>query len=136
MALENGKQIEEFADKLTACADSIHDRLMDAIKIEKIDQYTAQSIFQDETILRQRAISLYIDAASCVVNGLSESQESIIGLIDKTKEKIKTIKKIAMVVDLVADLLVLAAAAYAAKPDSIIAALKEVKEDIEASNNA
>lgn len=131
MALETQKQIEVLADNIRGCADSIHDRLMKAIKIKEIDQFTAQSIFQDEAILRQRSDSLYIDAANCVVDGLSESQKSIIGLIDTAKEKIKTIKEIASFIDLIADLLVLAAAVYAAKPAPILAALKEVKEDLD-----
>jgi hypothetical protein len=134
MALANQKQVEELADNISGCADSIHARLMKAIKNKEIDQYTAQSIFQDEASLRQRANSLYIDAANCVVDGLSESQKSIIDLIDTAKEKIKTIKKIASFIDFIADLLVLAAAAYAAKPAPILAALKEVKDDVVALN--
>lgn len=132
MALANQKQVEALADNITGCADSIHNRLMKAITNKEIDQYTAQSIFQDEAMLRQRANSLYIDAANCVVDGLAETQKSIIGLIDTANEKIKTIKKIASFIDLIADLLVLAAAAYAAKPAPILAALKEVKEDVDA----
>lgn len=132
MALANQKQVEALADNITGCADSIHDRLMKAIKNKEVDQNTAQLIFQDEGSLRQRANGLYIDAANCVVDGLSESQKSIIGLIETAKEKIKTIKKIAGFIDLIADLLVLAAAAYAAKPAPILAALKEVKEDVDA----
>lgn len=132
MALANQKQVEVLADIITGCADSIHERLMKAIKNKEIDRYTAQTIFQDEAVLRQRANSLYIDAANCVVDGLAESQKSVLELIDSAKAKIKTIKEIAGFIDLVADLLVFAAAAYAAKPLPIMAALKEVKEDIEA----
>ncbi|TAN74100.1 MAG: hypothetical protein EPN14_09400 [Gallionella sp.] len=132
MALANQEQVEALADNITKCANSIHDRLMKAIKNKEIDQNAAQMIFQDEASLRQRANGLYIDAANCVVDGLAESQKSIIDLIDTAKEEIKTIKKIASFIDLIADLLVLAAAAYAAKPAPILAALKEVKEDVEA----
>jgi len=134
MALANQKQVENLADKISECADSIHVRLMKAIKNKEIDQYTAQSIFQDEAMLRQRASSLYIDAVNCVVDGLSESQKSIIDLIDTAKDKIKTIKKIAGFIDFIADLLVLAAAAYAAKPAPILAALQEVKKDVDTLN--
>jgi len=131
MALTNQKQVEELADKISECADSIHVRLMKSIKNKEIDQYTAQSIFQDEATLRQRANSLYIDAANCVVEGLSESQKSIMDLIDTAKDKIRTIKKIAGFMDFIADLLVLVAAAYAAKPAPILAALEEIKKDVE-----
>ena len=132
MALSNQTEVEEIADKITECADSTHKRLMDAIKNKEIDRLTAQSIFQDEMVLRQHANSLYIDAAKCVVDGLSESQANLMNLIGTAKEKIKTIKRIEGFIDLVADLIVLAAAAYAAKPGPILSALKEVKEDIEA----
>lgn len=134
MALAHQKQVEEIADKLSECADSIHIRLMKAIKNKEIDQYTAQLIFQDEATLRQRANSLYIDASNCVVEGLSASQKSMVGLIDTAKDKIKTIKQIAGFMDFIADLLVLVAAAYAAKPEPILAALEEVRKDVEDLN--
>ena len=134
MALSNQKQVEDFADKISECADSIHVRLMKAIKNKEIDQYTAQLIFQDEVTLRQRANSLYIDAVNCIVDGLSQSQKSIMELIDAAKDKIRTIKKIAGFMDFIADLLVLAAAAYAAKPAPILAALEEVRKDLEDLN--
>lgn len=130
MALANQKQVEDFAEELTKCADSIHDRLMKAIKNKEIEHSEAQLIFQDEVVLRQRANSLYIDAANCVVAEVGDSQRSILDLIDTAGEKIKAIKKIANFIELVADLLVLAAAAYAAKPEPILAALKEMKEDL------
>jgi hypothetical protein len=132
MALANQEQVEALADNITKCADSIHDRLKKAIKNKEIDQYTAQSIFQDEATMRQRAGSLYIDAANCVVEDLAESQKSVMTLIDTAKETIRTIENIAHFIDLIADLLVLAAAAYAAKPAPILAALKEVEDDVDA----
>jgi hypothetical protein len=132
MALANQKEVEDLAERITACADSIHDRLMKAIKTREIDQYKAQSIFQDEAILRQRANSLYIDAAECVVVGVAESQHSMMNLIDTAKGTIKTMKQIASFIDILADLLVLAAAATAAKPGPILAALNEVREDVKA----
>ena len=132
MALANQEQVEALADNITKCADSIHDRLKKAIKNKEIDQYTAQTIFQDEATMRQHADSLYIDAANCVVEDLAESQKSVMTLIDTAKETIKTIENIARFIDLIADLLVLAAAAYAAKPAPILAALKEVKDDVDA----
>jgi hypothetical protein len=131
MALANQKQVEVLADNLTQCADSIHDRLKKAIKNREIDQYTAQSISQDEAILRQRANSLYIDAANCVVDGLADSQKNVMALIDTAKETMTTIEDIARFIDLIADLLVLASAAYAAKPGPILAALREVREDVD-----
>jgi hypothetical protein len=53
-------------------------------------------------------------------------------LIETVKETIRTIENIARFIDLIADLLVLVSAAYAAKPAVILAALKEVKKDVDA----
>lgn len=130
MALATQQQVEEFADSLSKSADAVHERLINAIKNKEVDQLSAQSIFQDEASLRQRANSLYLEAAKSVVEGISDSQEDIIKLVYSAQEKIKTIKEIASFIDLTADLLVLASAAYAAKPAPIIAALKEVKVDV------
>ncbi len=132
MALANQKQIEDLADSLTVCADSIHERLMKAIKGKSVEQTEAQSLFQDETILRQKANSLYIDAAKCVVEGLEIAQTDLLNTIKTATDEIKKIKKIAAFIDLVADILALAAAAYASKPGPVVAALKEIKIDIEA----
>lgn len=132
MALANATQIVDFADALTRSADSIHDRLLTAIRNNEVDHPTAQMIFQDESILRQRANGLYIDAASCVVAGLDEAQKSVIDLVDTANARMRKIKEMAQLIDLVADLLLLATATYAAKPRPIIAALKEVRQDVEA----
>jgi hypothetical protein len=132
MALANATQIVDFADALTRSADSIHDRLLTAIRNNEVDHPTAQTIFQDESILRQRANGLYIDAASCVVAGLDEAQKSVIELVDTANARMRKIKEMAQLIDLVADLLLLATATHAAKPRPIIAALKEVRRDVEA----
>ena len=46
MALANATQIVDFADALTRSADSIHDRLLTAIRNNEVDHPTAQMIFQ------------------------------------------------------------------------------------------
>jgi hypothetical protein len=131
MALADKEQVEALADNIAKCADSIHARLLKAIKNKEIDHSAAQSLFQDESTLRQQANRLYIDAAKRIVEDLAESQENIMALIDTAKETIRTIENIARFIDLIADLLALAAAAYAAKPAPILAALKDVKKDID-----
>lgn len=132
MALANKEQVEALADNLTKCADSIRARLTKAIKNKEIDHSAAQSLFQDESTLRQQANSLYINAAKLVVEDLAESQKNVMTLIDTVKEVIRTIENVSHFIDLVADLLVLVSAAYAAKPAEILAALKEVKKDVDA----
>ncbi len=132
MALANAKQVEDLADRLTACADAAHQRLMKAIKNGEVDNAQAQRLFNDETALRQRANSLYIDAARCVIADLRESQAALLQTVDSAEAKLKRVKQIARFIDLVADLVILAAAAYAGKPGPVIAALKEIKEDVDA----
>jgi hypothetical protein len=131
MALANREQVEALADNITKCADSIHARLLKAIKNKEIDHSAAQALFQDESTLRQQANRLYIDAAKRIVEDLAEPQEDVMALIGTAKETIRTIENIARFIDLVADLLALATAAYTAKPSPILAALKDVKEHID-----
>lgn len=136
MALKNQKQVETFADNITACADDIHGRLIEAIKDKKIDQMTAQQIFQNEASLRQHANTLYIDAANFVVDGLGESHTSLIDLIGSARESIRTMEKMAGTIGLIANLILLAAAACTAKPGPILSAMKAVQSDILALNNS
>jgi phage shock protein A len=130
MALATQKQIELLAEKLTTCADALHERLMIAIRNGAISRPQAQALLQDEVLLRQQANGLYIDAANCVVQGLEESQKELIDVIGTAETRIRTFRKIASVIDVMADLLVLAAAVYSAKPGPIVAALNELKRDV------
>ena len=132
MALEAKQDVEQLADQFTRNADETHTRLIRAIEKNEISQEDARVMFQHETSLRQQANSLYIDAAKCVVEGLALSQEKLVAVIDEASERIATIAKIAAFLDLVADILALATAAYAAKPKPILAALKEVQADLKA----
>ncbi|MEN3297127.1 MAG: hypothetical protein V7642_6380 [Burkholderiales bacterium] len=130
MALKNKKEVEELADSLTLSADAIHKQLMKDIKKGNVDQPQAQLIFQDEVILRQKANGLYIDAANCVIKNLSEPQAGLVGVIAAANEKLKKMKDVGQFINLVSDLLVLAAAAYAAKPGPLLTALEEVRKDL------
>lgn len=131
-ALSTASEIIAFADKITAYANGIHAWLIKAINDKKVDQSTAQAIFQDESILRQRANGLYLDAANCIVKDLQTPQSELLGVIDDAKESLENIKEVASAIDLIADILVLVGAAYAAKPAPILAAIKEVKADVDA----
>lgn len=131
MALDTKQDVEQLADGLTESANESHGWLLDAIKSNKITPDQARVAFQQETLLRQQANSLLIDAATCIVQGLTQSQKDFMGIIDEANQRIAKIKKIAAYLDLLADILSLATAAYAAKPKPILAALKEVKQDVE-----
>lgn len=132
MALSTVTQIQQMATELQDAADAIHVRLMAAIQNNEIEQPAAQSLFQDEALLRQRADSLYIQAIDSVVSGLQDSQASVMNVITDANTTIQNIEHIKAFIDLVADLLVLAAAVYAAKPGPIVSALKEIKDDVAA----
>lgn len=132
MALEKKQQVEQLADRLTASADEIHARLMQAIKKKEIAPEEARATFQQETTLRQQANSLYIDAGSCIVVDLAIPQKEFVGVIEEANRRIAKIKEIAAFLDLVADILALAVAAYAGKPKPILAAFEEVREDLKA----
>lgn len=131
MALESKQDVEQLADGLTNSANESHARLLKAIETQEVTPDEARAAFQQETLLRQQASSLYIDAAACIVQGLTLSQKDFMGIIEEANQRIAKIKKIAAFLDLLADILALAAAAYAAKPKPILAAVKEVKQDLE-----
>ena len=130
MALESREDIEQLADGLTQSADESRAWLLDAIKKQTITPDEARTTFQQEALLRQQANGLYIDAATCIVQGLSLSQKDFMKIIGEANKRIAKIEKIVILMDLLADILALAAASYAAKPKPILAALKEVKQDI------
>jgi hypothetical protein len=130
VALKTQEEVEELADGLTKSADLIHKKLLKEIKKGSVDQAQAQLLFQDEAILRQKANGLYIDAANCVIRDLSEEQGAVLDLVSAANEKLKKLENIESIIDLIADLLVLAAAAYAAKPAPLLAAFKEVRKDL------
>lgn len=130
MGLANQKEMEAFADQLTACADSIHERLMKAITRKEVGRNEAQAIFQEEARLRQLANGLYLDAVNCVVVGLADPQKIILGVVDAAKDRIREIREVAKLINLIAGLISLALAASGGKPAPVLAALKELKKDI------
>ena len=73
-ALSSPAHIIELADQLSACADQIHERVMKEIRsyqggpVPEGVQATARALLEDETLMRQRANSLYADAAAFIVN--------------------------------------------------------------------
>ena len=132
MALETEAYLVELADRLTQSANALHERLRQAIQAKQVDQALAQLLFQDEVVLRQRANALYLDAVNCVVADLPPTQQSLLRLVETANDRIQTIKNIAHGLDLIGNLLLLAAAACAAKPGPIIAAWEKVQKEVEA----
>jgi hypothetical protein len=132
-------QIEALADQLSACADEIHARVMKDIKAHSggpfsdAEQAAARALLDDEVLLRQRANSLYADAATYVVKSLGQPQQHVIDLTTAAAEKIRKIAMIGDVVGLVGGLLSLAGAAATGQAAPILVALKTIRAQLMAA---
>ena len=126
-------QIEALADQLSVCADQIHARVMKDIKshaggpFSDAEQATARALLDDELLLRQRANSLYADAATYVVKSLGQPQAHVLALTVAAAEKIRQIALLGNVVGLVGGLLSLSAAAATGQAAPILLALEKVR---------
>ncbi|MES2757037.1 MAG: hypothetical protein V4693_06655 [Pseudomonadota bacterium] len=131
------EQVEALADQLSACADQIHARVMKDIRAHSgpfsdAEQATARALLDDELLLRQRANSLYADAATYVVKTLGKPQQHVIELTAQAAEKIRKIAVIGDVVGLVGGLLSLAGAAATGQAAPILAALAKINTQVKA----
>ena len=140
-ALSTAKQVEELADRLSACADSIHERVMRDIhrsqqqhdgEVPEAEQTVARALLDAEVELRQRANRLYADAATCIVGPLGQSQQHLIALTLEAADKIKRITRIGDGITLVARLLGLATAAATGQVFPILAAVDQLKTQLDA----
>jgi hypothetical protein len=139
-ALSSAKQVEELADKLSACADSIHERVMRDIhrsqeqhhgEVPESEQAVARALLDAEIELRQRANRLYAEAAACIVGSLGRSQQQLVKLTVDAAEKIRTITRIGDGITLVARLLGLAAAASTGQVMPILTAVDLLKTQLD-----
>ncbi len=125
-------EVEALADQLSANADALHKRLMKEIKahvgaFNDADQAVVRGLNDDEQLLRQRANSLYADAAAAVVPGLAVPQKHIMALTADAAEKIRKIGKLGEVVGLVGGLLSLAGSAMAGNLGGVVSAIELVR---------
>jgi len=143
-ALSTAGQVEELADKLSDCADSIHERVMRDIHrhqgqdVPESEQAAARALLNAEMELRQRANRLYAEAAACIVSSLGQPQQHLIQLTVDAADKIRRITRIGDGITLVARLLGLAAAAATGQVVPILAAVEGLKGqlDVIAIDNA
>jgi tetraacyldisaccharide-1-P 4'-kinase len=147
---------EILADSLSACADELHLRIMKAIRrnppggparepqhdpttqaatipingnLEQgISHGAAQALFENEVALRQRANSLYVDAAVLAVAGLGAPQRVLLDLVAAARRRIRHASLLKDVIGITADMLGLAAAIAAGKPEHLPAVVESVKE--------
>lgn len=85
---------------------------------------------QEEQRLRSLSNQLYFEAAKRILADALDDQQKLEQNITKAEHTLKTIQSWQKVLDLVADVIVLAGSLVAGKPGPIIAALTEVREDI------
>ncbi|WP_156116558.1 hypothetical protein [Massilia sp. 9096] len=135
-ALSSARQVEELADRLSACADSLHDRVMRDIRrypgdVPDAEQTVARTLLEAEQELRQRANRLYADAAARIVSSLGQPQQHVIQLTADAAAKIQGITRIGDGIGLVARLLGLAAAAATGQVAPILTALAALKGQLD-----
>lgn len=131
--------LEALADQFSACANALHRRLMRAIRkpapdggIPGISQAVAQALFENEVALRQRANSLYLEAAVLAGAGLEGQQQQLLELTAKAQHAVDHIERLKDLIDLAAELLALGAAVATGKPDKVLQPLENLKHHIEA----
>ena len=134
--LSSVDQVTELADQLSSCADQLHERIMREIRsyqggpVPERVQATMRKLLEDEILLRQRANSLYADAATVIVKGLGKPQSHLMALTADAAEKIRKIGLIAEVTTLVAGLLAFAGAVGTGQPAPILLALDKIAKQI------
>lgn len=141
-ALASATHVEQLADSLSAAADALHRRIMDGLRQPlpagaappapglRLSAPQAQTLFDNEVALRQQANSLYMAAASYTVTGLAVSQQSMLDLSEAARKKIARMDKLQDLAGIGADLLALAGALVAAKPQAIASALDAMRDHI------
>jgi hypothetical protein len=134
-ALASAGKVEELADRLSACADAIHARVMRDIRrypdgVPDAEQNVARTMLDAEQELRQRADRLYADAAACIVGSLGQSQQHLLQLTADAAARIQAITRIGDGITLVARLLGLAAAAATGQGIAVVAALDALQAQL------
>lgn len=131
--LSRSQHVVELADGLSQIADQLHERIMSEIRsydgrrVPDAVQDTMRQLFDDEMVLRQRANSLYADAAAFVIQGLDQPQSRLVALTAEATKKIRRIAVIGEVTGLVGGLLLLAGAVASGKPTPVALALEKIQ---------
>ena len=131
--LSSMQHVVELADGLSTIADRLHERILREIRsydgrgVPAPVQGAMRRLLDDEMVLRQRANTLYADAAAFVIQGLDQPQSRVNALTAAAAEKIRRIGVIGEVTGLVGGLLSLAGAVAAGQPTPIALALEKIQ---------
>lgn len=146
--LSTPAEVEALADQLSAFADQLHARL--AIEATAIGAMPATgnksagrarrreqlaAMLDAEQVLRQRADSLYQDAAGAVVAALGQPQQEVLRLTAAAEEKIRKITLLGDAVGLVAGLVALAGGVLLRQPTAVVAALEVIRTQVTATRS-
>ena len=130
--LSSMQHVVELADGLSTIADRLHERILREIRsydggsVPHGVQDAMRRLLDDEMVLRQRANTLYADAAAFVIQGLDQPQSRLVALTTEAAEKIRRIGVIGEVTSLVGGLLSLAGAVATGQPTPIVLALEKI----------
>jgi hypothetical protein len=136
-ALSTAADVEALADKLTACADALHERIMAEVRsyrggpVPARAQDAMRALLDEEQVLRQRANALYLDAAKYIVSKLGKPQQHLMALTADAAEKLKKITRIGDGVSLVARLLGVAGAVVTGQVAPILLSLEALKRQLD-----
>jgi hypothetical protein len=131
--LSSMQQVVELADGLSTIADRLHERILREIRsyddrgVPVPVQDAMRRLLDDEMVLRQRANTLYADAAAFVIQGLDQPQSRLNALTAAAAEKIRRVGVIGEVTGLVGGLLSLAGAVTTGHPTPIVLALEKIQ---------
>jgi len=131
--LSSMQQVVELADGLSTIADRLHERILREIRsydgrgVPVQVQDAMRRLLDDEMALRQRANTLYADAAAFVIQGLDQPQSRVNALTAAAAEKIRRIGVIGEVTGLVGGLLSLAGAVATGQPTPIVLAIEKIQ---------
>jgi hypothetical protein len=131
------QDLEALADSLSACADELHSRLMRALRRQQpmqggLSQGAVQALFENEVALRQQANSLYIDAATVSLQGMGATRQELLDLAAKTRLTIRRIDVMKDLAGITADLLGVAAAVVAMRPEHLADPLQNLRAHLAA----
>ena len=93
-----------------------------------ISHGAAQALFENEVALRQRANSLYVDAAVLAAAGLGVPQRVLLDLVAVARRRIRHASLLKDVIGITSDMLGLAAAIAAGKPEHLPGVVESIKE--------
>ena len=139
--LSTPAHVEALADQFSACADQLHIRVKaEAAAAGAMPDGTARMrrratvdrLLDAEQELRQRANSLYADAAAAIVPRLGAPQQQLIALTQAASEQIRKIALVGDATGLVAGLLVLAGGVASAQPGAVLTALETIRAQLKA----